>query len=331
MKRRSGGISRMIRQVARREVLDRIFAWGVKIGLLGLVGLLVWGSLEIRSRVQAEPRFNLLDWHISLGKLPDWAPWELQMELEELRIGGTPEEPLTIFSPQVLAKVRHQILECSWIRSVRWIRLRAPGIGSRSEISGSVSADAPVPASYRIDRRSHGSIDLELELRIPIAAVAAGGAYYLTDRNAVRMGPAIHAERVRELVLPVIRGGNVAMPPPPGNSWEDRNIREGLEVARVLFDAGIAEEFPSAPIERIDISNLTRRSQHGECEILLYTPGLCLGWGRSPISLGARTLAVQDILMNLRRILKHPDWYSRFNMILLYTNPLVGIPSTLGP
>ena len=68
--------------------------------------------------------------------------------------------------------------------------------------------------------------------------------------------------------------------------WEDRDVREGLEVARVLHDERIAEQFPAVPIETIDIANVAGRAQPGECEVFLTSGRLRLGWGRSPISAG---------------------------------------------
>jgi hypothetical protein len=323
--------SKEARKADRRAALDRAKTILFRAGAAAAIGLIIWGSLEVRARVRSDPRFNLSHWRLAIGDLPPWAPPELKADLEALEVGGTESEPLTIFTPRVLHRIRSQILASPWVREVREIHLRPPGLGTRGDARGLISADGPSvedPAEPERSSSSSGSIDLVLDLRIPVAAVSAAGSYYLTDRDSVQMGPPLPLARARELGLPIISGGEsrrTRRAPPPGSVWEDRDVREGLEVARVLLDEGIAAEFPAVPIEEIDISGIGDRARGADCEIVLVAGGYRLGWGRSPISSGARTLTVPEIVGNLRKVLRHPRECAPYELVRLYTNPPVGV------
>ena len=328
-----GESSREARKKARRAALQTFILWGRRVGLVALAVGFVWASLEVRSRIRSDPRFRLAGWKLSLGDLPVWAPDELRDELESLSLcpsSAEGEGDLTVFTPSVLAQVRESLLASAWIRDVRTLRLEVPGIAGRHDAVGAVLSDLPGAGEEGARSGTAGSVDLELELRVPIALVAAGGAYYLTDREGVRMGPALDPCRARDMRLPAIVGGESRRerhPPTPGAAWEDRDVREGLEVARVLHDEGIAERYPRTPIEAIDIANIADRARPGECEVVLRAGSLRLGWGRSPISAGARTLPVPEILGNLGTVLAAPNRFSGFDLVCLYTKPLVGVRS----
>ncbi len=323
-----GATSKEGRNASRRAALRGLLVWGRRVGLTVLAGLFIWGSIEVRARVRADPRFAISDRRLVVGELPAWAPEELRRDVEELRVGNGAE---SMFVPGALARLRDEILLCPWVRNVSGLRLRAPGIGRSGGEPGWVSADgsdgeAPdAPAAPPVS----GWIDLALELRVPIAAVAAGGSLYLTDREAVRLGPPISPERARELRVPAIIGGETGKPrraPAPGAGWEDRDVREGLEVAKVLHDEGIGEQFPASPIEAIDIANVADRARPGECEVYLTSGRLRLGWGRSPISAGARTLPVPEIVSNLKWVLSRKEKLAHLDLVRLYTRPIVGVP-----
>jgi hypothetical protein len=325
---------REARRSARREALETALSWARRLGAAALCLILVWGSLEARARVQAEPRFDLSNWKLELGDPPAWSPEEMRSELAALQIGAAQAGPLNAFSPRLLEQVRAQLLSCAWIREVPRIRLRYPS-HSQKRFTGplALSADPSSGQSASAEERTAGGgIELEMVVRMPIACVAAGGAFYLLDREGVRLGPPLSQERIKQLGYPAIAGGEprgVRRPPPCGMAWEDRDVREGLEVARTLVDSGVLEEFPALPLETIDISNVAERARRGECEIVLAMGGLKLGWGRSPISPGARTLSVRHMLSNLRKVLRSPRAVSKGELVLLYTSPLVA--TTLTP
>jgi hypothetical protein len=331
--------TREYRRAERRAAIRRALAWTGRVGLAALAGLAVWGSLEVRARVESQARFDLSNWRLEIGELPAWAPEEMRAEIASLEFADEGER-LTVFTPRVLDRVRRHLLACPWIRDVPRLRLRYPGGvsafgGPGHHESGSVALDPEAASGEEAgavaDRRqvlrgTAGGIDLELDLRVPVALVAAGGACYLADRDGIRLGPALGLERSRALGLPVIAGGEKhgpRRPPPPGLAWEDRDVREGLSVARVLYESGIREQFPAITIDAIDVTNVAERARRGECEILLSAGPLRLGWGRSPISPGARTLSVPEILANLRQVLASPPRLLEGQVVLLYTSPLV--------
>lgn len=323
------GASKDGRRSERRQTLEQVLRWAGRFSLLALAVLFIWGSLEVRKRVRSDPRFRIVDRQLSLGDLPSWAPEEMRQDLEKIRVGGTDEDPLLMFSPKVLDRIRYQILVgCSWVRDVQGIRLRppAPQGASRGAVSANTPGSGEIPAIPDGDPAG-GSIEVQIKLRIPVAVVEAGGTYTLVDREGVRMGPDFEASRLPGLGVPAIVGGDPRRPrrvPQPGFCWEDRDVREGLEVAKVLFDAKIAEQFPDAPVERIDITNVGERAQPGECEIYLTAGKLRLGWGRSPISAGAKTLVVPKILSNLRLALSKRQQWPGLRLVRLYTDPMVG-------
>ncbi len=310
--------------------------WSMRLGVVALAALAVWGSVEVRRRVRADSRFDLSSWRIELGELPSWAPDEMRADLARLDLGGSPEEPLTVFTPRVLSVVRGRLLSTPWVRCIPRLSLRYPGFPSHGPTQNSLHrgparTDAD-PGGVTIAATAGGPpekgwIEVELEVRVPLAAVLSDGLCTLVDAEGIRLGSPLSLERARALGVVAIvghRAGLHGRPPPPGIAWEDRDVREGIEVARVLHDSGVLQEFASGPrIDAIDVSNVAGRARRGECEIVLDCGDLRLGWGRSPISPGARTLPVPEVLQNLRRVLQNVRDIPGGHQVLLYTSPLV--------
>ncbi len=325
------------RRAAWKNAGDASVRWSIRLGVVALAALAVWGSVEVRRRVRADPRFDLSLWKIELGELPAWAPEEMRSDLALIDLGGSPEGPLTVFTPRVLSIVRERLLSSPWVRSIPRLRLRYPPFPSQNSSRRERANIAADPSGGTVAAAAAGSpetggIEVEIEVRVPRAAVVAGGACTLADAEGIRLGSPLSLESARALGVVAIVGhreGLHGQPPPPGFAWEDRDVREGIEVARVLHDAGILEEFASGPrIEAIDVSNVAGRARRGECEIVIVCGDLRLGWGRSPISPGARTLPVAEILQNLRRVLQRAREIPGGHQVLLYTSPLVMGPSS---
>ncbi|MBI4583380.1 MAG: hypothetical protein HY717_05085 [Planctomycetes bacterium] len=294
---------------------------------LAVAALLIaatWGSLEIKRRVENDRRFQLTHMNLSIRSYPDWVTPEIQMEIESSQHLGKAagaEEPqgedqaLSIFRKKALAELRGDLLASAWIRSVPRLSFRYP----------SWPQDPAAPA---------GGLDADLELRRPIAAVKWGEHYYLVDAEAVRLGaglPAAAFERSFDrLRAPAIIGLEKAIPGPPapperGEVWQTREVLEGLSVAWELFKAGINWRFPQEPVQSINIQNVSGKIYPLECEVVLKTPNFLLGWGRSPVSLGARLLPVKQVLENLEKVLSLPEKYAGGGLIRLDTAPLVRV------
>ncbi len=267
-----------------------------RVVLFVLVTVVIWGSSEIRERVERQPRFRLGTWTLEFGEFPSWVSPTIRAEIEEVRDRVLLRD-VTVFDRGVLASVREQLLANPWIDSVASIGLRYPGIDDNGAARS-------------------GGLMAELVLRRPIASVDWAARLYLTDAAGRRLGAPIETVAHRPGV-PVIVGAVPAMgasPPPPGSQWKRRDLLEGLAVARELFNAGLTPH-----IDEIDVRNVG--SAHPlDPEIMLhvrrYPP---LAWGRSPISRGARVLPTEEKIENLLRILAcDPRRFERFTLIRLF-------------
>jgi hypothetical protein len=242
----------------------------------------------VRDRVREDPRFCLGSWSIALGALPEWVTPEIRSELERIDLGGEEGSP-SLFDGGALDRVKERLERSPWVREVSRIRLRYPTF------------------------EAAGVIDVELILRVPVALVEHGGLYYLADREGTRLGnPYREAPTVWFGVPAVVCIPAAGQLPDAGGRWTSRDVLQGLEVAKVLHESGIPREFPSRRIDSIDLSNLHGRKDPRKSEIVLWSGSLRLTWGRSPISSGARSVSVKDILANLRDVLASPDSWAHY-------------------
>jgi len=282
-----------------RATWDQAVRWVVRTFFLLLFLLLVWGSLEVRKRVEREGRFDLGSWRLETKALPEWVTPEIQAELErsDLRAGvralGLPET-LGLFEPGVLKNVQAALLLSPWVRQVTDMGVRYP------------SLDGP------------GVLDLQLELRRPVALLERGGLYYLVDGEGTRLGWPYHEPPVAWFQAPAILGLEPGPLPSPGARWTSRDVLQGVEVAKILLENNIFRDFPSRPIHAIDVSNLHGRFYPRESEITLLSGGQKLAWGRSPLSAGARPVPASEVMKNLRWVLSHPEIYEKYTVIHLH-------------
>ena len=93
-----------------------------------------------------------------------------------------------------------------------------------------------------------------------------------------------------------------------------------------LFRAGLDERYPHLPVDTLSIGNVGGVLQAREPEIILGIRHLPpVGWGRSPISRGARAVALNDKLAELEKILGDPRDYVDYAMIRVDTPRPVGV------
>lgn len=292
-----------IRVLPSREALLRAGRWCVRAGLAALAVLAVLGSLYVRDQVRRDERFFLEGWKLGLGELPGWVTPEIRGEVEAVSLGEGGGR-LSLFEPGVLGRIRRALEASPWIRVVRAIDVRYP------------------------TRESPGALGIELELRRPVALVEVGGLYYLTDAEGYRLGAPYQDPPTEWFGVPAVAGvpspGRV---PGPGERWASRDVEQGLEVARVLFEGRILQEYPERPIQAIDLTNLHGRVAPRESEVVLWRGTQRLAWGRSPISAGPRTATVPQLVANLRYVLSHPETFADLAVIHLHRSPegLTGI------
>ena len=285
-----------------------VLRWGTRALLASFVVLAVWGSNEILKRVQADGRFYLDNWRFEVGPLPDWVTPEIRAELEgtdlsarSRAIGMTGR--LSLFEPGVLKKVKTVLESSPWIHKIVDMRVGYPALGGT------------------------GVLELELELRQPVAFLEQGGLYYLVDSEATRLGWPYRDPATRWFGIPAIIGLPPGALPEQGAHWVSRDVLQGIEVAKILMENNIVRDFPDRPIHAIDLSNLHGRLHPRESEVTLLCGGQKLAWGRSPLSAGARPVPVTEIVKNLRLVLSHPETFENYTVIHLHRRPedLTGI------
>jgi hypothetical protein len=302
----------------------------------------IWGSLEIKRTVESDSRFRMSRWSLNIPAYPDWVTPEIQTEIEaignigsrQLETAGKspgmplPDRTLTIFKHKVLAELRQELLANSWIRSVPRLAFNYPGWPSGPE-SASENAAGNWPEKWT------GGLDADLEIRRPVAAVRWGEKYYFIDGEGHRAGQPVGSYDFDKLRIPAIAGieqalGGRGAPAASGELWQNREILEGLAVAWEIFKAGFNWRFPQEPIYCINIQNVGGKIYPLECEVVLKTPNLLLGWGRSPISKGARILPVTQVLENLGKVLGQAEKFAGAGLIRLDTTPLVRVTDFKG-
>jgi hypothetical protein len=152
-----------------------------------------------------------------------------------------------------------------------------------------------------------------------VALVAEDGLYYLTDVEARRLGAPYREAPTLWFRVPAIIGlAEVGAIPPEGERWASQDVRQGIEVAKILHGGGILSDFPDRPIHAIDLSNLHGRLEPRAAEIVLWQGTQKLAWGRSPLSAAARPVSVEVLLANLRWVLSHPETFGEFAEIHLH-------------
>jgi hypothetical protein len=290
---RRGG-SRLARWVSRLPRGWSARQWGSGALLLLTSAGVIAGSLEVRRRVHDDERHRLETWKIEVGDLPDWVTPCIRAEIESAPSRG-PDEVWNLLEPGVLRRLEEAIERSPWIQRAEVTRMEFP------------TRDEP------------GSLSLALELRRPVAIIEHGRLYYLADPEGRRLGEPYSEPPSAWFGIPSVTGIESAGPvPEPGSTWASRDVQQGIEVARILFESRVIRDFPESPVHVIDLSNLHGRRDPRESEIVLWCGRQRLAWGRSPISSGPRTLPVPEVVANLRYVLSHPETYGGYALIHLH-------------
>ena len=265
---------------------------------IALVVVVIWSAHVVRNYVKDEGRFGLESCVLQVEELPGWVTPEISEEIRQLRIEGEDVAEIDIFEAGALSRVE-EILEGSpWVRDVSDLNL-------------------VYPTPERL-----GVIEASIRFRTPVALVRIGDNAYLTDADELRLGKPYDAEDDKVHAwfgLPVIAGAPRGLEVPrAGDRWQSRSVLEGVDVARMLFDSGVLDEFPEQPIETIDVSFIRGG---GRGEIVLLSGGRKLFWGRSSYSDDARVSPIDRKLAHLRQALSDQRYQGRD--VILYSEQLV--------
>jgi len=235
------------------------------------------------------------NWKLELSDAPTWVTPEIRSDLSAL-LAPVDAADISVLDPGAIDTITRRLEASPWVRTIQEVRLRYP------------------------TREEDGALEVAVWLREPVTLVESSGFYYLTDSEGRRLGsPYAEPPPSDWFQVPVLRGLTETSPLPlPGSPWMHRDVRQGVEVARILHEAGVFREFLDPPIHTVDLSNLHGRLRANESEIALGWGDRRLAWGRSPLSTGARATTVEDKLKKLRRILAEPDSFREFAEIRLY-------------
>lgn len=284
---------------ATRSFWARALVWGRRLLVAGAVAGGLVGSYRIRGVVTSSPRFQLADWRLDLQTLPPWVTEDIRSELHELD-NSLASVSRSLFAPGVLEEVKIKLEEHPWVRKTMDLELRYPTL-------------------------SHpGTVLLELALRRPMAIVEHDALFYLVDEDGRRLGQPYREPPSRWFGVPVLKNLSGLPPPPPaGTLWSSRDLLQGVDVARILFESNVLQDFPGSPVDEIDLANLHGRLSRRESEIVLRVGKQRLAWGRSPRSADPRTVPVETLVENLRYVLGHPEAYGNYAVIHLHRPPEV--------
>lgn len=114
------------------------------------------------------------------------------------------------------------------------------------ELADTIKRDYPEFKSVKVRRGMPNSLEIYIELRIPVAVIKSFG-YYPMDDTGVVLSPDIKISKA----LPVITGISVWTRPKIGERMTSINVRYGLELVRAINDVKIL----NYEAQRIDVAN----------------------------------------------------------------------------
>jgi cell division septal protein FtsQ len=155
---------------------------------------------------------------------------------------------------------------------------------------------------YHIERELPDTVNLKLELRKPIAIVKRKRNEYLVDKDCVRLLDKFYEYPERGENPVYIISSKLSKIPKYGEKWDDRSIKEGMNLLNYLRYNGIDKLLK---IATIDVSNVARRLKSGKSDIILCTEnGTIIKWGCPPSCERPNELSNYEKLQNLLSVAK---------------------------
>ena len=238
----------------------RAFRGILALGLVGCVGL---GLVRLRHRVIASPQQQAPP-RIQLVDVPPDLSDVMKSAVE-------PFLKVPVASPTLCADIAQTLRSIGWVREVRSVHMFP-------------------------DRR----VEVRCIYRRPVALVQSGSAFYLIDKDCVRL-PGRYAN---ESLLPLIQGVG-SSPPPAGRAWLGKDIRAGLRVAQLVFEEAFADQ-----ITAVLVHNYGGREDPRAAHLQLATDraGGRIIWGSAP----GEEIEENDIKAKLRALRSN---YRRFGRV----------------
>lgn len=230
-----------------RRVFDVASAFGRRrwltiIGIAAFAAGARWGLGRMEQTVRQMPASSPQP-RLQLADLPDWATKEgwtprLASAVSLEKTDGWLDDQLT---ENVAARFRRS----GWVKDVRWVR-----------------------------KYADGSVRVSCEFRRPVGMVQTHEGFVPVDIEGYRL------PEVYDRLSPgwIMVTGVASQPPPPGQRWDDGDVRAGVRLTALILDQPWANR-----ITAIDVSNYRGRRDPGRHHIVLATQqGTRIRWGSAP-------------------------------------------------
>ena len=231
--------------------------WFNLAGVVVLAVVLGAGFFATRRYVEREIVFPAKPPAVVLKNRPAWMTDFLA---KQIAAGVRPNGAHSAFDHQMLVDVTAQLRTNPWIRKVNQVR----------RVYGNKPGD---------------TLEIDCEYRAPVALVQAGGAYWLVDRQGVKLPEQFGPSDVPKIVIGPDRRTNIRIvegvrrpAPKAGHKWGGDDLAAGLDMVELLYAKPFAEE-----IYKVNVSNVGGRKDPKEAHVVLVTKyNTAVRWGRPP-------------------------------------------------
>jgi cell division septal protein FtsQ len=188
--------------------------------------------------------------------------WMSDLVAQQVATQVAPRGAHSAFDHDMLVEITRMLKTNPWIMKVRGVR----------RVYGKAPGD---------------TLEIDCDFRVPAALVKNGKAYYLIDRDGIRLPEQyapVDVPRVIETAdgrinMLIIEG--VARPAPAGagQKWTGDDLRAGLDLAGLLLDA--SNQAFTHEIRKVNVSNFGGRKDPREAHLVLLTKHATeIRWGR---------------------------------------------------
>ncbi|MCC8164869.1 MAG: hypothetical protein LIQ31_01650 [Planctomycetes bacterium] len=177
-----------------------------------VVGGFLYGAVFLWQQALADNRFRMDSDTIALGGSVKECP----ESAEEIRRIGFAFNGRNLLDPLLVTDLKNAYNQSVWVRKVSRVRRRYPN-----------------------------RIDLELQLRLPVAQVRSGQRYYMIDMEGVLLPVAGQREPFAKLPEIVgVTAKTIGQGPKPGDVWSDPGVRGGLGILQAFWASPLSGVLP---------------------------------------------------------------------------------------
>lgn len=236
---------------------------------VGAGGVLLW------KKALSDPRFLLDGATLGMGGAVRQCP----ESVDELSAIGKRFDGRSLLDPWLVADLASAYSDSVWVKRVSRMRRSFPN-----------------------------RVDVELQLRMPVAQVKEGGRYWLVDMDGVLLP--VEGERKPFLKLPAIVGvtaSTMANRPKAGQSWPDEGVIGGLGIMKAFWGSPLSGVLP---VERVVVNTgVFQREGGGGREVrrrfeVVTVSGAVVRWGTfNDVAGGGGELTSAEKMWNLQELL----------------------------